>query len=868
MKKTICAVLLCVLLLPLFSHNAFAESRVSADVERFMFENFSSDNSTVSLSENGTVLVRFRGAAPILFADFPVPVDAEHGNAIRLVLKNDSYCNLLRVSYTCNDEIRQEQIAIERRSGKQDYFLYVEDAENITDMRLSFSGGTSGSVELYGMGIVSVYDDSTEQPGEITDCTYDATEKKVTVSGNIKHEIVANTSGASFALYAFDQGDSVSDVRLASATPIATLPFSVRFDFSVSAVSFSERFMQYVVAVVASDGSVLYRYSSAVPSMAGEKERETAFFKGVDTGHTSLAVSADAQVAFVDVYLDRMQSPRNNGLLHIEDGQYFYIDRSYVYELDNIIGQYSKNGSRVYLRFLLSGGLSYTVLHGGAPVSADAVYNGISLSGDDARLTLFAYTRFLCERYAGSKQNVMDGIVLGRSVDRAEAFNYVGKKTVEAYTETYATALHVISEAAKQSGTELELVVPFSDLYDSDAGAVGILGQYPSRLLLVSLCKMLSNRFGGGFSMRVLLESDALPARLLSEDSGGYASVDCLSEWETTLAILSEGYGVLGEGYFYRWSPPADLSEETVVAAYAYTYYKLAAGQATGLIFAPDGIEDATVLRSLFDTVKYINTHLSLSKNQLAPLALGAETWDELVPGLDDIDFGGKQVWVYQTAFSPPFSVRGSNAMWDHKQGRNLYDWSASTDCSSLLVEDVDGIGRALVASFSGEAVYSEIVYAYAAKEIMNAVDMLSAEIMVVGEPGRVYELVFEVCGDTSACVMTAEVESGQKVTVYVSTLQLGKNDPIKSIRLFFGPEEGAAPYQVCVSQLVAHSNTLTDVTLGEALADARYAPTTDGGAADDDGDTSSWQLPALLGVLLLFVSAVIVLTLARRSEE
>ena len=867
-NRAVCILLLCIMLATWLPHAAGAAEEATVDADRFMGGTVSAENATLLSTSTGSLLVSFRGAVPKLRVTTSLPENASSGNALRIVLQNDSYCNLMQVTYRQKGVFYERQIPIERRSGKQDYFLYVENAVGITDMQIVLLGGTSGTVELFGLGFVSVYDDSAEQPGEITECTYLAESKTVTVSGNIKHEIVSGTRGAKVALYAFGLNDRVGKTLLEGASPIATTPFSVRFEFSVSAISFSERFMQYVVAIVDNDGEILHWYTPTVPCSPSVSTGAEPAFKGVSTVHGSFAASADAGMAIVDVYLDRMQSAKNNGLLHQADGVYFYVDRSYIYELDEIIEQYNKDGCRVYLRFLLSGGSDYNVLHGSTPSSVHTVYNGISLSSELARSTLYAYAEFLCRRYAEEGKERIHGVVLGYSVDLASSYNYVGNKTLAEYTEIYATALYVISEAAKQSHVEIDLVMPLSDRYDRDGCALGMGDEYPTRLLLVSLCKLIEDRFGGAFSLRVLLEGTAMPARISETFDSTKAFVDNLSEWENTLTLLAKRYGLLHETYLYRWSPDKSISVEDLSRAYVYSYYKLTAGQAASFILNPDGIEDAAILRSLFKTVKYVNTQLGKPSNQEILFGLGAISWSELIPGIDEREVLTQNLYLYKTPTFPVSSIRGSYVMWDYQQGRSVYDWFASTDCSSPRVDDVEGMGRGLVVTVTGEEACSEIVYSYSANEIMGVVDMLSVDIMILGEEGQTYDLAFEVCSDNSSCLVNAELESGKRTTLYISTLQLDKSDRVRNIRFFTSPTvyEGE-PYQLCVGHLSAHSNSLDDEDLEKAILGARLA-SMDEPEMQEDPQEPAWQLTVGLIILLLVVSAAIVVTLARRNDE
>ena len=844
-----CVILLCALLLPFAMIFAQAESGQTVDADRFLFGAWSADSAFLSVTEAGTITAALRGAAPVIIAKQPASSRTEEGNALRIVLKNDSYCNLMRVTYVCGGETYEDQFSLERKGEKQDYYLYVSRPAEVTELHLAFSGGAGGSIELFGVGIVSLYDDSAEQPGEITECSYNAKTKTVTVSGTVRHNVASKTEGALVKLFAFEPGVIVEDVHLQEAEALAVSPLSIRFEFSVPADTFSLQFRQYIVALVGNDGTILHRFAPVFPSTPATSSRKTSAFKGISSEHVTAVVGADAQVAVVNVYLDRVESLRSNGLLSVEDGTYFYADRAYVRSLDDAVAQYRENGCRVYLRFLLS-----DEAEGGsfAPMTAESCFK------DDTALALLAYTRFLCERY-GKDSDALSGIIVGCSDDRQASGGQ--------YAELYATALYVMSEAIRKSGVSAELILPVSDRSDHDAGdSYGDV--FPTRVFIASICRAIEQRFCGNLSVGIMVESDATPSPIGAERSDRIAT-DRLADWESALHVLSKQYKALRAEYAYYWAPAPSLSPEEAAAAYVYNYYALMKSRASVFLVAPDGITDRETFYALLESVKYVNTGHGWTINQSAADLFGETLWNELLLGLSADAVSDRVALVYDEADASSVSVRGSSVLWDHKKGSNLYDWSVSEDGNLVLGRGAEG-ERVLSATFDGSALCSGIFYGLAGKAIMGSVDMLSVDLSLIGAEESEYELTFELCGETTSCVVNTCIKGGESGTIYLSTFLMNENDTVRNVRLLLRPLGATqGEFTVTIENLTAHSSTLDGGRLSAAISEAKREAVEDEWSAPDeprDEETRKWVI--FLIACVLGVSVIVVVNLAKRNEE
>ena len=868
MKKSILLGLLVVVLALAAMSVVFAAEDVAVNPDYFVCGSFFAENAKIYAFEDGTVSVVFDAGPPTVLLDHVQTERLKKNNAIQIVMANNSACNQLEVSCTYMSadgsvEITEtEYLTIERKSGKKAYYIYPSHMEHLTEMRLAFLGGYSGSLQFYSVDAVSLYNDSVEQAGTISDCVYDSKKSVVRISGTVSHDIAIDTRNATVELYAFGMDETITARKVGYATPLATKPLTTRFEFEVPVTFFSDRFLQYVVAIMSPEGRVLHLFSPQFPCTPPSEEIVSPDFKGIYTDRTTLASRADPQIAIVDVYLDRMQSEGSTGLLHVVDGRYYYIDRAYVYELDDLVKYYSGAGCRVYFRLLLSGEGGYHLLHSGNAEPMEVNHRGLYISGEASRFLLFAYTEFLCRRYYSP--DAMVGFIVGRGVNNSAENNYVGNPSLERYTSIYTTALYLISEAARGDGRKVDIIVPLTDDFGGYEVRSDTVGKYSPEIFLVSLCKRLESLYGEGLTFRLMIEdrceTDSPELLLNSTFTHSFESVE---------KDLADTYGRIEEGYLHYWIPH-EMSAETVPHIYTYMYYKSFFSTAAAFILSTEELDENVEWESLFETVKYIDTNKGIGRSAETLTLLGVEQWTALIPSFNLLSLARRQAYIYETYDEPPFRAMGSYVMWDHQQGRSIYDWSLKTE-GSLAVSDVKAMGRALVATLMPDEKqigYSELVYAYSASEVMSVVDMLSIDLMVLGQEGGTYKLIFEISGDTSTAEVTAYLQHGIKSTVYLNTLDLDRSEHIRSIRIFSTPVEGEESYSLCIERLAAHSTTLEDEALEEAVKTARLEALAGVGKEQGKADSFSNAMKAFLLVLAVGISVVILVALSRRSEE
>lgn len=868
MKKIYGLILIVSAVFLLLAFPISAAEQVGVSKDRFSCDAISSSSADLSLGGEGTVAISFRNGAPALEMDGVDFSNSKTENALRLVLENKSACGSFSLFYTVSGLEKEVRVSIDRRSEKKEYFVYISNLPSISDMRMTFSGAYSGAIELISIGAVSLYNDSEEQPGEILECLYDPQKNSISVDGTVEHDIAVRIREATLALYVFDADEAVAPAKINRSSPVATTSLSMRFEFKLENVSFAQRFSQYVVAIVSAEGKVLYMYSPKRACISPAEEGGAKIpFKGLYTEHSVLASYADAEFVVVDIYLDRLQCKENSGYLYMLDEQRYYIDRKYIAEVDEAIKQYKAAGASVYLRFLLDDGGEYSELCSTVPSAAGVTHYGISLRGEESRKTLYSFVDFLCSRYASPKDGCVKGIILGRSVDNSKQFNYVGDFPLDSYSSVYGMALYVVSQAANADGRSLDLVVPVSDRYDNGVRDLAA-GEYVPSLFLTSLCKMLKQNFGNGLSVRVMLETSAMPSELAKVSEGKRVSAENIYELESLLTSLSREYGVVKTGYFYYWAPIEDADIRALNSAYVYTYYKLFAENASGFILSTENLKTSRETAVLFSTAKYIDSQLGVDKNGDVLVDFDQSDWAAFIPGLR-LDRLPRRTILSQKEYSTPSSlITGSYTLWGENQGRGTYEWYAGPGSELTLREDEEQrrILTAVVAPQEEQLGFSKLVYSFSFEEIINVVDMLSVDICVEGEKGSRYRLAIEVCGEQASGEVLAEVESGVPTTVYLSTAALDDGDSVKSLRIISVPLGEETPYEVQVKKLALHSSQLNGEELEQKITDWRREQL-ERIEKEKAQAGVSLQSGMVLVALLLCVSVIIVVAVARKKD-
>ncbi len=789
---------LCVTVLAFFSLfllNLSADSSQGVDFpDGFSFEDFTSENATLLNDEDGNLKMIFSRVAPMLSLNvLPDTLSSAH-NAVRLTLTNNSACNSLFFTYWYTDgdgviQSQTEKISLASRGALSDYYVYTDVVGQITQISLSFSGISSGSIVVKSIEGLCLYDASENSFGVLNSCTYDRERGRIEISGNVNYEFVTRYRKARLVLYALDM--EIANLPYGSI-PLASLPMSSHFDFLLSDVSFEDRMKGYVVAIVGEDGELLYALEPRIPSSKTEAKYEDGFQKGIHSEFGVLAARANAKLAVVDVDLERLVSDKpGEGQLYALAGRSFYFNRQYVSFLDSEVRKTHQNGMRVLLRLMSS-----------------TPSMGLADSSEEV-FCLYAYAEFLCNRYSSSARGVVSGIIYGTCADVTR----LSEITLEEYTRLYADSLFALSEAAASAEREIQLIVPISDCLEKEKGEIS------PRVFLVSLGNALRQRYSENIRVGIMVEGRALSGEGAPDGALGFENI---AEISAFLKRLNDAYPTLSEEYLYYWSPTKITDRELLKASLLHGYYALACeSQARGFILSTEAIQDLSLVEELMSIFQFSDTKRGEKNSILALGHLRVEDWSNLIEGYSREKIPQTEYRESTDVTTPPFHFLGEYYLWDFSQMGNNYGWSMGDGCESLVMEKNQETDRALAIKMhplSENNYESELVYYFDKERAFDTVDAFSF-VFSVDAPNGKYRITVQICSNTAMSEATLLLSSDELSKMYVNTAGMFEGEAVRCIRIFVTPVGGLLDeYKLLIGSISALSTTQRTEQLMESI--------------------------------------------------
>ncbi len=430
--------------------------------------------------------------------------------------------------------------------GKNSYtFIYDVSAGN-GFYKLSFSGtectdGKSLSVDSVSFTYFDEkIDDSKETyPASISSCSLSSDGKSVNVKGTVGSGFVVNNIDGKIGIVAEDMWRSHDPVVVASAD------MSTMFDMkiAVSSLPALPYLCRFGVVLLSGDEGEFERESQSVyPSFPTGAVVGAPSIFGIESDDTSAPFECAASYTVCDVDVERLVTDDPaSGRFFSYAGNYYYLNTSYLSELERTLGFYLSSGVKVYVRIVSSGG------------------------AEDEFECPDAYDVPTVMRYAAAVDYITEtypsvyGIIAGCRINTFR-YNRTDKEDLFLYAENYAEYLRVVASAAKSNNPSCLVAVPFGDgyLYGGD----GRVAEYDSItgigdetcdpiMLSVLISKFLSE--GGGVQWYMMYECESAPmekAELLSR----------------AVSRLSQNVGSAPAGHVLYWRPDGELTEEDLAS--------------------------------------------------------------------------------------------------------------------------------------------------------------------------------------------------------------------------------------------------------------------------------------------------------------
>ena len=855
--RAVVLMLVVAVVLPVVFLITFAEVRdtvASVSLTRFRTEEMTAENAYIKVNSDETVTIELNGDSPeVSMVVTPLAAETE-ANALRLVIRNDSKCDLMTLDYVYKNsahlsENGSDSISISSSQDSEEYIVPIKNVDKMTKLKLSFGGGDgNGSITLLSMGAISYYYDNREYFGELTSNVYDRATGMAEFSGNVSYDTVLKYSDANIVLYRLNQNEVIEDVRFAHSY-VKSSPMSLNFRFEFSIENTSESCSRYFAAILTSDNKIIpltsetyLKESDVSVDDDTDAELNDNIFKGIETNLYEGASENGTSVAFVEIHLDSMFSDSGDGYQYIlDEGKEYYFNRSYISELDAEINRYSSVGVSVYLRFLVD---TYSPYFGHTErinVPGKAKYFAIKPQNDEVVNNVFACVDFIASRYSSKEYGTLGGVVLGRSLDKAFEYNNCGVVSMSSYADMLARTYSIIRIALDRSNPNLKIILPLSDSLIGD-GVIMTADKreknYPSNLLSKLILGVL-DRYGTDVSsLYFMLESDYTSVSVdgaslqTSLDSMG---VEGCKIFIDEINALAESHDNLPNKIFYCWFPRESLTAKQLLGAYMYNYSVLANTEQIKCyiisMFERDELIDTRghsenaetfIFFTLKSTYKYADTYNNEEVSAFVLSSMGVSGWREIVSDFDGSAVVKRNLIEQSLMYTQPLSVKGSYCMWDFSTANGTNGWNASNGCRTLSVyTPSDDIDRSMVATFDFKelktlgADYAGIIYKASDSLLMKDVSALSFEILIPREEmgDGLFEVKITVGADNAVSESTGVVKSGELYHVYADISPL---DKVNYINVGVRPLDDSmtAKGTFCINGIYIHSNIYDDKEL------------------------------------------------------
>lgn len=800
-------------------------------------------------------------------------------NALYLSLVNTSNATRLRVSYGYMESEPKifsfEQDLLPGSPERQSFVLPNPHInKNAFDLTLTFTSveELTGTVVLESFFDVSVYTGEPEQSNtppdcniELKSCEYNGDAGTITVEGTLSYNAAARYTG--LALFSLGPGE---ELYLSNKTPVARANVSEKTFFTVAVDNAEEAYARYVVAGITDAGEREPLCAPVYPTVLQESAHYETGFKGYHTDSIYNVIDGGADVSVVDVYLDKLQGDRNNGILYAGDHSYYYFDESYIRELDRRVQNLSGTGCGVYLRFLISpdaNGLPFVTY---TEESEGIVNKGIAITSEEALLYVHAFTDFLTLRYTSGSYGRICGIILGRKADRASAYGYVGSMGLADYAELYARALTLIAGTAGTNDPGLRMVVPISDrMWSETVTPANLNGDYFTELFLLSLLEALETRNLKPPAFSVMTESESVPDCVAFPRQDTYGT-DRLSALLGVIGQYAAHYNCLNTDILYAWTPSEAMTEAELSVAYALQYVALSLQEGVESFIVDFSVAELTgqsvAVKHLHRLISVINTQAADAV--LAPVLadLGVGSFAEIFPAYREGLLQNRQtvlVALSDTGYGSGRTPLGSYELWNFSNATGALNWYAGYACGELSV-----LGRALTAPFAPTEAgsFADMAYHFDGTRDFSFAPLISLWVGVDGDAAIPYEVQLRLIGNGVGVTASAVIQAGSVQRLYLDlTGSAALLTELHCIRVMARPLNGDGEnFTMRLQAITVESEGLTSAE----LADRMEQEESDGQGNGQDDEVRAGAKPLVATALVIGASIAFAIILIIRAHH
>ncbi|MBP5237190.1 MAG: hypothetical protein J6128_06715 [Clostridia bacterium] len=517
-------------------------------------------------------------------------------DGVLIEVAENSFDGKLRFSYITSDGsavIGNMSKTVDLSGGKTGIILL--EASNIgTAVRWTLaveSSSASGTVKFRRIMPVELGLTGFSAPGgTFSEAVLSNDGNTTVVRGTIVSEIVSGYSGSSLALYALSPGEQISQETLTFASPLSTIPISMKYEFRISNNGDrSAMTKKYLVCIIPQSqdqtpvfvGSPVFVQSSQGGSSGTDKK--TKDLDGVIIGDRYDSSDAASSFTVIDLAVDELTSSGKTVFIHKHDNIYRYYNSEVVKRLDTKIRAACGD---VYIRLTENDSAGSCA--------------GILAESQDTATDIYIISNFIAERYNGRENGRVSGIILGEhanSYSGTDPDKYPVSETFSSYVDKYTDTMGIISAALYEANPEMTV---FASVSDSVYGSMPFENtkDYPASCFLNALASEIKEK--GDFKWSLCIDGISDPLNDYDGEFFAAARPEILSS--CLKSIFSDGT-VKADRIMYVWKP-GSLSEP-LADSYVYSVLKMFLNQDVSL-FAVDlrecGDDEKDSILSIWDS--------------------------------------------------------------------------------------------------------------------------------------------------------------------------------------------------------------------------------------------------------------------------
>ena len=823
----------------------------------FMSYELSSSGAEIEIVGRGSadeyIRTTLKAQRTSINGDVYVPYSEDKLNAVRIVVSNYSLLDEMTFYYTYLDASLgkyvsdSKTISLEQTERPRSYFIHTGNVTLISDFSLILDSKSEGIFAIHSIEPISFYEGYTDELyGEISDCKVSSDKKLLNIEGNVFHNFLIGHDNYTLACYQLRTGESLEFLIQNGAKPIATQKMSSKFSFELKLSKLGEYALisKYAIAAISDEGeyfllcaptSVKGKFSSAETSSGRTN------IKGLQYEKISAMVDGSVGSAVIDVYLDKLTNSTNSGHLYATKDTFIYFNADYIAELDKKIKNLYSADCKVYLRLLISSDadsllLPYVNTEG---MEKDTSLLAVNISSHEAERNFFATVDYIAGRYSDITYGKISGLILGKSLDMMNEYNYSGDKYLADYAATVAGALEIMARTAVSSIPGIEIILPISDARTEKNG-------FDTELFLLSVCQYLD--MGGGLEFSLMLESSHAPYSISekriktghkltsADEESNYYCTDNIYVFERILDHLASVSKSSPRSYIYHWTPDITELGEGLSTAYIYNYYSIMFSEKASsfVISLPNSAVGQKAADSLSYLIKYVDTERNKdgSISLFALNVLGAESWDALIDGYDAEKITYRAFYEAESLEEVPPTVTGRYSLWDFSSAFGALGWFEGSNCNSVYVDATAPGGKALCASISGKITdedgYSDVVYRYEYTDDLSLMPYIKFQFDIDdGDEGALYEIVVIIGGDGHRIETSKQVRGSQADSIIVCTTdckELAKMEYLRfCVRRIYDEEiDIDSDFKLYLKKVTAYSEKYDDAAFERAIESSR----------------------------------------------